>query len=98
MVYSVAYACGLFLSIPIIFYFIIFRYVLTDQVDLFISASIMWGGCGIGRGDGFCPKGHGIHFRSSHHVGTLASPSLTVACGSSAWNSGTASVLCRDRL
>ena len=54
----------------------------------------------IGRVDGLRPKGHGFDSRSSRHVGTLGK-SLAhnyYLCSSSAWNSGTVSVLCRERL
>src|SRR6218665_2106157 len=45
----------------------------------------------IGTIDAFRPNGHGLVSRSFRHVGTWASPSLTVACGASASNSGTIS-------
>ena len=51
----------------------------------------------------FVRKGHGFDSRSTllsqaATWGPWASPSLTVACGALAWNSGTVSVLCRERL
>ena len=51
-----------------------------------------------GRVDAFHPKGHGFDSRSSRHVGTLGK-SFTRSClGASASNSGTVTVLCRERL
>ena len=48
----------------------------------------------IGRFNAFCPKGRG--FESCSRPWT--SPSLAVACGASALNSDTVSVLCQERL
>ena len=39
-----------------------------------------------------------VRLPSSCNVGPWASPELTIACGASAWNSGTVSVLCRVHL
>ena len=51
----------------------------------------------IGWVDDFQPEGRGFDSRSSRHVGTLGK-SLTCSClCASAWNSGTISVLCRER-
>ena len=52
----------------------------------------------IGWVDAFHPKGRGFDSCSSSHKGTLGKSFTTIACGASAWNSGTVSVLCRECL
>ena len=52
----------------------------------------------IGRFVAFCPKGREFESHASRHEGILGKSFISVACGASAWNSDTVSVLCRDRL
>ena len=52
----------------------------------------------IGRFDAFRLKGHGFDSRSCRHVGTLGKSFTHSYLCASAWNSGTVSLLCWERL